>query len=494
MVVRCLVNAHVFLQGRVEGNMNRISTGPRSRGFSLTRALYGAVACAGLSVGAAACVATVEDMDEDIDVEGSVQGLVIGGRYNFGTLAAPGKCLDVAGGSTADRANIHSWTCNGTGAQSFRVESTSGGQVRLVNTQSGKCVDVVNNSSNDGTNVHQWTCNNTAAQAWTVRQAGENVIFVHTSSGKCLDVAWAGTHDGANVQIANCNGGNAQLWRPALLDGVQPPPPPPPPPPPGGGWSSLPARSDGKWVRVRNSCPFNLWISGVGLQGTLQPDNVMLAPGQSRDYLAPNEWVAARVTAYTDGPRQGEIEKAEMTFTNGVLNYNVTYVDWVGLPLEIYGVGGNCNNSHVTGCYARQATLTDTCPHSFLREGRKCISARTYCMNPANHGTAYCHALDSAIAACPQCPRASTPDVYACSGPYANEPRWCAALNRAMTHAPDDPNPANFYRRTPHNTYAKWVHDVCPDIYAFSYDDWLSHGGFRACSGNELRITFCPGG
>jgi hypothetical protein len=43
--------------------------------------------------------------------------------------------------------------------------------------------------------------------------------------------------------------------------------------------------------------------------------------------------------------------------------------------------------------------------------------------------------------------------------------------------------------------YAKWVHEVCPGIYAFSYDDWLSHGGFRDCmDGSEVRITFCPGG
>jgi hypothetical protein len=70
----------------------------------------------------------------------------------------------------------------------------------------------------------------------------------------------------------------------------------------------------------------------------------------------------------------------------------------------------------------------------------------------------------------------------------------CAALNRGMTRDPDNANASLYYKNPPYNTYSKWVHDVCPDIYAFSYDDWQSHGGFRACSGNELRITFCPSG
>jgi hypothetical protein len=68
----------------------------------------------------------------------------------------------------------------------------------------------------------------------------------------------------------------------------------------------------------------------------------------------------------------------------------------------------------------------------------------------------------------------------------------CAALNRGMTNEPDSADGNAFYKRGPFNTYAKWVHEVCPDIYAFSYDDWLSHGGFRSCVGDELRVTFCP--
>ncbi|MCG8419445.1 MAG: RICIN domain-containing protein, partial [Proteobacteria bacterium] len=302
-----------------------------------------------------------------------------GGVYNFGTLASPGKCLDVASSSTADGANIHSWQCNGTGAQSFRAENLGNGRIRLVNTSSSKCVDVASNGSADGTNIHQWTCNGTAAQSFVTQDVGGGeVAFVHPSSGKCIDVDGANTANGTNIQLWTCNGTNAQRWQPTLLSD--------PGNPPGGGWDSRPPRSDGKWVRVRNSCSFPIWIHGAGSSGVLQPDNQQLAPGATRDYVAPNEWHAARVTAYTDGPRQGELEKAEMTFTNGVLNFNVTYVDWVGLPLALAGIGGSCNASHVTGCYAHQADLVNGCPHGFLRDGNRCLSPRTYCSNPVNHG------------------------------------------------------------------------------------------------------------
>jgi hypothetical protein len=263
----------------------------------------------------------------------------------------------------------------------------------------------------------------------------------------------------------------------------------------GSPWSDLPPRNDGVWVRVRNGCPFPLWIHGAGSSGVLQPDDASLTTGASRDYVAPKEWSAARVTAFVDGPQKGELEKAEITIGGGTLNYNVTYVDWVGLPLEIVGVGGNCTAAQdTTGCYAKENQILTGCPESFLLQGKKCVSARSYCLDPANQGAAYCHALDSAIASCSACPAATTPEVYACSGPYGQEPRMCAALNRGMTSDPDNANAALYYKSPPYNTYSKWVHQVCPNIYGFSYDDWQSHGGFRSCSGGELRITFCPSG
>lgn len=269
-------------------------------------------------------------------------------------------------------------------------------------------------------------------------------------------------------------------------------------------WELLDPLADGIWVRVRNHCSTPLWIHAEGSSGVLAPDDRQLASGETFDYQAPRSWSAARVTAYGDGPRAAELDKAEMTLVPSgdlaVLNYNITYVDWVGLPMRLAGAGGACDASHEVACMAPRAELTTGCP-AHLRDGQRCQSARSYCLNPANQSTDYCHALDGAIASCaatvPGCGAyagATTPEAYACSGVLSEEPRLCAALNRGMLSDPDSADAAAYYVTPPYNTYAKWVHEVCPGIYAFSYDDWLSQGGFRACEGSELRITFCPAG
>jgi hypothetical protein len=184
-----------------------------------------------------------------------------------------------------------------------------------------------------------------------------------------------------------------------------------------------------------------------------------------------------------------------MTITGGILNYNVTYVDWVGLPLEVVGVGGNCNQDvHATGCYTPLEELLDGCPDPLLTADGRCLSPRSYCSDGSRQSEAICTHLDSSIASCGACPSASTFNVYACNGPYQEEPRLCAALNRGMAHDPDNSNPSAYYKNPPYNEYAAWSHENCPGIYAFSYDDWNAQGGFRACQGNELRVTFCPGG
>jgi len=62
--------------------------------------------------------------------------------------------------------------------------------------------------------------------------------------------------------------------------------------------------------------------------------------------------------------------------------------------------------------------------------------------------------------------------------------------------APKSADDSAFYRSEPHNSYAAWLHDVCPGIYAFPYDDvQTSADPFHACSNStQLNITFCPAG
>lgn len=279
----------------------------------------------------------------------------------------------------------------------------------------------------------------------------------------------------------------------------------------GGGVTVLPPfgpapmdKPDTVEVGVRNNCPFPIWIHAQGKQGALMPDYKPLQKGEHIWYDAPKQWEAARITAYADEQHQDELDKVEMTFVeNGdVLNYNVTYVDWVTLPMEMIARGsGDCKK---VGCYVPEADVLAGCPDGLL-EGKRCQAARTYCLGGKNDDKPYCHALDAQVQACatgkPGCEGAAgnnTANAYACDKFFGSSPKWCAAVNRGTLDDPDNKDTQTYYQKPPFNTYSQWVHRVCPGIYAFAYDDYppnAEESGFHACNGGkELEVTFCPAG
>jgi hypothetical protein len=293
--------------------------------------------------------------------------------------------------------------------------------------------------------------------------------------------------------------------------GTEPVTPPEAPSQPGA--PSIPVISQpdpsGVVVAVANHCPFSIWVRAVGGDAVLQPDNAEMRNGTFRKYIAPRKWPAARVTAYADSSTSvaSELDKVEMTFDPGanntaVLNYNITYVDWLGLPslIEGFGTGSDCKRS---GCNRPLASVLGGCPDG-LQSGKKCLSAGMYCLNPANASKEICTRLDGKIAQCarqyPGCAGASgsrTAEVYSCSGPFfSQQPLWCAALNRGMLDEPNFEAEARYYSNSPYNTYAKWVHGNCGPIYAFPYDDVGPNvSSFHSCiGGRQLNIIFCPQG
>ncbi|HEV3031571.1 MAG TPA: beta-1,3-glucanase family protein [Polyangia bacterium] len=259
-----------------------------------------------------------------------------------------------------------------------------------------------------------------------------------------------------------------------------------------------PPGAPGVLIHVVNGCSFDLYMRGAGTGATLTPDGAKVsAGGGSQDYVAPDNWPSARVTAYLDVALNIQIDKVELTIANKDINYNITYVDWAALPVEMlaFGTGTDCKN---VGCYVKQADLVSTCPANLL-SGKQCISAYGFCANNGNAANSLCHALDGQFAKCAAagCPMATTTQVYGCNGPYGNESRWCAALNRGRPMNPDDPDASLYYSSPPYNVYAKWVHDTCPGIYAFPYDDYgkSNQSSFHDCTGGtQLNITFCPSG
>jgi beta-glucanase (GH16 family) len=115
-----------------------------------------------------------------------------------------GKCVDVAGASTANGTAVQLWDCNGTGAQSWSWNSD--GSVRAL----GKCMDVTAGSTANGAKVQLYDCNGTGAQRWTFN-AGTGQI-VNPQSNRCLDATGVSSANGTRLQIWDCTGGANQRW------------------------------------------------------------------------------------------------------------------------------------------------------------------------------------------------------------------------------------------------------------------------------------------
>jgi chitinase len=113
-----------------------------------------------------------------------------------------GLCLDDRGASTADFNPIQVYTCNGTDAQDWTVNSN--GTLTVL----GNCLDVDGAGTTNGTTVDLYPCNGTGAQSWVHESNGE---LVNTNSGKCLDDTGYGG-SGTQVQIWTCDDTSNQQW------------------------------------------------------------------------------------------------------------------------------------------------------------------------------------------------------------------------------------------------------------------------------------------
>jgi hypothetical protein len=80
-------------------------------------------------------------------------------------------CLDVAGGSYADRAAVQQWGCNGEPHQYWRVvPDAAADTVRITNLGSGQCLSVAAGKAEAGMQLVQRVCDEReAVQRWRVR-------------------------------------------------------------------------------------------------------------------------------------------------------------------------------------------------------------------------------------------------------------------------------------------------------------------------------------
>jgi chitinase len=126
-----------------------------------------------------------------------------GGGTTTGQITGyQGLCLDDRSASTANFNPIQVYTCNGTNAQQWTVNSN--GSLTVL----GSCLDVSGAGTANGTLVDLYPCNGTGAQSWVHESNGE---LVNTNSGKCLDDTGFGG-SGTQVQIWACANSANQQW------------------------------------------------------------------------------------------------------------------------------------------------------------------------------------------------------------------------------------------------------------------------------------------
>jgi endoglucanase len=127
---------------------------------------------------------------------------------------ATDKCLEVAGGETANGSNVQMGSYFGYEWQQWRFEDAGGGYYRITpRYATDKCLDVSGVSQDNGATIHIWDYQGGANQQWLFNDTGDGYYSIAARhSGKCVDVAEASTADGANVHQWDYLGGANQQW------------------------------------------------------------------------------------------------------------------------------------------------------------------------------------------------------------------------------------------------------------------------------------------
>jgi hypothetical protein len=105
--------------------------------------------------------------------QGQVFTLVPQGEYFQLLVRKSGRCLDVPGASQSDGVQLQQYTCLGVGQANqlwklITVETVGGvNYFKLTAKHSGKCLDVAGGGTANGAKVQQWGCNGQNQQKWS---------------------------------------------------------------------------------------------------------------------------------------------------------------------------------------------------------------------------------------------------------------------------------------------------------------------------------------
>jgi hypothetical protein len=131
-----------------------------------------------------------------------------------------GKCVNVAGNSTAAGVKIQQYHCDNTSADNFfftAVVFTSTGTVLYYEIQgqnSGLCITPdPSQTVHDGTPLVQEPCTGAATQLWVLGQNyGRTYEFFNAVGSLCITDPGYSSDDWTQLQIQPCNGNPNAEW------------------------------------------------------------------------------------------------------------------------------------------------------------------------------------------------------------------------------------------------------------------------------------------
>jgi len=123
--------------------------------------------------------------------------------------AAPGKCIDLLNGSTANGTNIQIWDCSDGYP---RQEWTLSGRQIKYGAQTDKCLSFAGDNAAAGSNIELQDCNSADRRQDWVYNALTKGFHSGGDPQKCLHLNGGNTANGTNIQLGNCNGQTAQRW------------------------------------------------------------------------------------------------------------------------------------------------------------------------------------------------------------------------------------------------------------------------------------------
>ncbi|AUX44324.1 uncharacterized protein SOCE26_057880 [Sorangium cellulosum] len=125
-----------------------------------------------------------------------------------------GKCLDVAGASTANGASVQQWECNGTNAQVFHLASLGNGYYQISNPNARKSLDVRGVSRSPGARIQIWDYVGGTNQQFAIEPLTNGEFGLRARhTGLPLGVAGSSQSNGAALEQAAASGGEGQRFR-----------------------------------------------------------------------------------------------------------------------------------------------------------------------------------------------------------------------------------------------------------------------------------------